>query len=931
MVNSIVGSIRINRVLYRITRRLEVKLVFGILGFCFVLNGQTATTPAGAGTSVADPYLITNLSELYWISSNNNANCGFANKYFKLVNDIDASATSDPTLWPNGWIAIGNWGPNGNNICYWFKGNFDGNGKSINGLHIVCGSAEAGLFGYLNGAVLNNFTLNVKIKLSSSSSQSESGALAGTVMNGCSFTDVHVRVTHSLNPVSLNPPTYQLGSSWSQVGGFVGKSEGYSSSKNYFTRCSVVADTLYTRCSRSGGFVGTAVHSEFGQCYADVRIFDIETYGATLGSNYLNHTQWLFGGFAGYVAIGGSFEDCYVVGEINGWHGIHGFAGTASGLGTYATRCFMGAKIKLWSWDLSRTAFNTSSAFYLGIFQVGGRGSVVDCVADKYAQVQAVHANFYSNQSVTTMTTSSTLGTQQAIYQTKNFVFPTVWSWDGLTNNGYPFLTSNSPTAPSTISTSVVNPSLSYTLVNDITLEPGIKVELNTLNLGTHDVQLSASSSGYSQLKFSSMSGSGQIVQNQHFASTGQHMISSSVASGFGSSSGNASTLYSYNAATGAWDSPGANTSTQGLGFFGSVGSGGFASSTGAFNVEGIPNTSNTINLGYSTSVATGGSGNGWNLIGNPYACGLDWTLVSKTNVNDAFYIWDPSTEKYNYYVNGVSPPSGSYAGSQILSAVIPPMQAFWVQSTSSGAALSSTMATAGTVNSTPTFYKTNPDNLILLIHEVEDSSKSDATWIKNVPGATNGFDGQEDAWKMSNSGGHPNIYSFDSGEKIAVNAIDFANSQVIPIGLDAPNSGLKYRLRLEQVVTNRTYNVVLHDKLLNSWIDILNEDHVFKHADWIHENPRFALYLTPYSVGTNESIVESYAIIYHNGNQLVLQSFDPDFSHFRILTLDGKEISSGDIHADLQIIDAPQVAGIYILELDGPLMARRQKFVITY
>jgi len=32
-----------------------------------------------------------------------------------------------------------------------------------------------------------------------------------------------------------------------------------------------------------------------------------------------------------------------------------------------------------------------------------------------------------------------------------------------------------------------------------------------------------------------------------------------------------------------------------------------------------------------------------------------------------------------------------------------------------------------------------------------------------------------------------------------------------------------------------------------------------------------------------------------------------------------------------LQIIDAPQVAGIYILELDGPLMARRQKFVITY
>ena len=45
-----------------------------------------------------------------------------------------------------------------------------------------------------------------------------------------------------------------------------------------------------------------------------------------------------------------------------------------------------------------------------------------------------------------------------------------------------------------------------------------------------------------------------------------------------------------------------------------------------------------------------GGSGSGWNLIGNPYTCGLDWSTVSLTNVNSAFYIWDPATTTYKYY-----------------------------------------------------------------------------------------------------------------------------------------------------------------------------------------------------------------------------------------------------------------------------------------
>jgi len=895
---------------------------------CSVVRGQTATPPNGDGTS-ALPYLITNLSELYWISSNNNVSGfgGFNTKYFKLVNDIDASATSDPAQWPNGWIAIGNSSANA------FKGNFDGNGKSINGLHIVCGTAEAGLFGYLSGAVLNNFTLNVKIKLSSSSSQSESGALAGTVTNGCSFTDVHVRVTHSLNPVILSPPTYQLGSSWSMVGGFVGRSDGTTSATNNFTRCSVVADTLYTRCYRSGGFVGSTKNSQFSQCYADVRIFDVETYTATtVSSNYVKNTQWLVGGFAGYVETGGSFEDCYVVGEINGWHGIHGFAGTMANLGTYATRCFMGAKIKLWSWDLSRTTFNTSSALYLGIFQVGGRGSVVDCIADQYAQVQAVHANFYSGQSVTTMTTSSTLGTQQAIYQTKNFVFPTVWSWDGLTNNGYPFLTSNSPT---TIASNISTPATSYTLPPSQTIQvlPGVKIEVGTLNLNGSNLVLNANSSSYSQLKFSSLSGSGGIVQ-ENYISSGAHMISSSVASGFTNSSGDESKLYSYNAATGAWNSIGSSIGTPGMGYFANVdpSNNPFISAAGTSNVSGTPNTSNTWTISNALNTAPSSSNtssSGWNLLGNPYTCGLDFSNVYSNNsslIENSFYIWDATA-------GGGAGGYLYYSGGGLSSAIIPPMQAFWVQAkTSQSGSITTTMSADGTVASSPTYYKTRPDNLVLHAALLGDTLISDRMWVAHVSGTTSSFDGAYDAWKMTNGPLMPNIYSYVDAEGIAINALDLNGNQIIPVGFDYVDVGAKFRITLEQVTNGQVYQVYLEDKALQQFHDLNQGDYPFTHQVWTQEEPRFALHVSQSTLGTEESDASPTSlVIYQDGARLMVHWYDSDQVNYRLVTVDGKEVSKGAIESGLQSLDAPVVSGVYILELAHPHGIERQKFLVTY
>jgi len=76
-----------------------------------------------------------------------------------------------------------------------------------------------------------------------------------------------------------------------------------------------------------------------------------------------------------------------------------------------------------------------------------------------------------------------------------------------------------------------------------------------------------------------------------------------------------------------------------------------------------------------------GATFNGYNLVGNPYPSYVDWTAVTKTNLDPT--IWYRTVNSHGTYVfdtfNGVGTnnnESGSVTG------MIPPMQAVWVHAT---------------------------------------------------------------------------------------------------------------------------------------------------------------------------------------------------------------------------------------------------------
>ncbi|MDH5604425.1 MAG: T9SS type A sorting domain-containing protein, partial [Cyclobacteriaceae bacterium] len=151
----------------------------------------------------------------------------------------------------------------------------------------------------------------------------------------------------------------------------------------------------------------------------------------------------------------------------------------------------------------------------------------------------------------------------------------------------------------------------------------------------------------------------------------------------------------------------------------------------------------------------------GWNYLSNPYPSTIDWDLLTRNaSVNSSVAVWDAAGGAYIYW-NGTS---GSLANGHIASG-----QAFWVQTNASGPTLSATEA-AKVNNKTVSLFRTETltDHLIIAM---SDGKVTDRTYVHFKNGATEGFDTEFDARKLSNQ-----IFNLSSltsgGEKLAINTL---------------------------------------------------------------------------------------------------------------------------------------------------------------
>ena len=229
-----------------------------------------------------NPYLIEDAEDLKLLAEKVNSGTTYEGKYFKQTANIDLEDLENE---PN-WTPIGK----ENNP---FKGIFNGDGHQITNLEVTGNSNNAGLFGYVDGAIIQNCNVTGEVN-----GYDYVGGVVGYATDN----------THILN--------------CSFQGNVKGKGEGrggivgYMSGGGEVSGCFVTGKVTGDR--EVGGIAGYGVGT-IKNCYALANVTATATATAT---------GVIAGGIAGY-AYGVTIENCYYSGEVSAKNYAGGIAGTA--------------------------------------------------------------------------------------------------------------------------------------------------------------------------------------------------------------------------------------------------------------------------------------------------------------------------------------------------------------------------------------------------------------------------------------------------------------------------------------------------------------------------------------------------------------------------------------------------------------------------
>jgi hypothetical protein len=231
----------------------------------------------------------------------------------------------------------------------------------------------------------------------------------------------------------------------------------------------------------------------------------------------------------------------------------------------------------------------------------------------------------------------------------------------------------------------------------------------------------------------------------------------------------------------------------------------------------------------------------GWNLIGNPYPSAIDWDAASgwtKTNINNAIYIWDETQQNYVTYISGV----GANGGSNY----IPPMQGFFVKVTNPGSGYVGMTNDVRIANTQSKLKSAGSDNEGLKISLSKDTYY-DETIIRFEEGAGMNFDIQLDAHKkFSGNSAVPQIFTVTSkGEELAINTLPTNNDySVLPLNITAAIAGT-YLLKFDGVWNiDYTKTVYLEDTENDTLINLLTKNSYSFYTESVINSERFILHI---------------------------------------------------------------------------------------
>ena len=383
-----------------------------------------AQQPVGNGTET-NPYLISNLANLRWMSENSEEwwNEDLSPAHFLQTANIDAAETQD-------WNGGTGFRPIGHNLGnqHLFIGVYDGGNFNISDLFIYIVADDdtdftlgIGLFSNVEGSTLRNIHLLRNSFTMLDGQQVRTGGIAGTIryssiIENCSTTG-HIMVT-----------------GWSlMTGGLVGWTQPNTIIRNSFTTGNINTTSNWNN-SYSGGIAGSARDALIEGCYSTGNVTNESMGGGTIRVHS--------GGIAG-EADGVSIFNCFSMGNI-----------VTTGLATF--RVYSGGIAGFFA-PYNSPTISLENCYSTGTSSING-GNPNDSFAGSligYLLVAAVQNCFWDTEtsgmtgsvgSIVSATVENFVGlTTAEMKQSSHFIsagwdFVNMWNINPEINNGYPYL-----------------------------------------------------------------------------------------------------------------------------------------------------------------------------------------------------------------------------------------------------------------------------------------------------------------------------------------------------------------------------------------------------------------------------------------------------------------------------------------------------------
>ncbi len=271
--------------------------------------------------------------------------------------------------------------------------------------------------------------------------------------------------------------------------------------------------------------------------------------------------------------------------------------------------------------------------------------------------------------------------------------------------------------------------------------------------------------------------------------------------------------------------------------------------------ISGVANTSAVTPVSYSNLSLTNATGNGWQLVSNPFPSPIVWGSVPAGFQSQASFWQDGGYYSGTYQSITPATNPGYLIGS---------MQGFFVRTT--GTSQNFVLQQSHRSLGDPPFFFDIVNNKLELV--IEGNGFADKTMLYFTDeGPTNNRDDEFDANKIKSNANQPTLYTVTDNEMISINALQLTNHpNTIPMGL-FPGTAGTYTITAHDLSTFDMASQIYLEDLRDGVIQNLFTDPTYSFtADPNDNENRFLLH---FNLSGQTTGIEN-----HNNNSVVIYGY---------------------------------------------------------